>query len=510
MKSELLKSNYFLYFLFCLASLFFVFNPAKFPADDGFFYPQIAYNIVHGKGSYFNDLYLTNGYHPLWMLVCVLAEFINPFTKQDVVFIIWICQVAFVVLSFKKLDLFFADNIVGKTMGFFCISILFFSLGTLYLIEAHLNIFCICLLIWFLAKQKTNDWLFGLLFSLVFLSRLDNVFLLAFLALYYLIQRKWDYRVVLKSAVVILCICGAYLLSNLYWFGSVVPISGRIKSSFPNLQPSISLSVISQFFLGINMIWIVFLIVIKNIQFRSLKLFFAFGSLFQILYNIGFQSQIGQWYYVAQTIVLILLIGDLVFLLIKHRNPDYFLYPALALGILLSCGIGYFKMSSNFSLQFTLMDENSKISGRSQDEVKVFAEHIKNTLPPNARIFSYDFPGKFAFYSDMNVIPADGLVANKSFFDDIALLPFDKFLEKNNIRYINLPSAFIRNDDYSFIGIFVKVRNEKPTYFIKNAMTKKIEDTLNLENETILKSYSNPIKTWQKDYDSVSIYQHIY
>ena len=41
-------------------------------------------------------------------------------------------------------------------------------------------------------------------------------------------------------------------------------------------------------------------------------------------------------------------------------------------------------------------------------------------------------------------------------------------------------------------------------------MTKKIEDTLNLENETILKSYSNPIKTWQKDYDSVSIYQHIY
>ncbi|WDF47901.1 hypothetical protein PQ459_05325 [Chryseobacterium sp. KACC 21268] len=507
MNLKFLQENGILYFFFCLAAVFFLFNPAKFPSDDGFFYPQIAFNIVHGKGSYFNDLYLTNGYHPLWMICCILAESLNPFSKQDVVYILWAIQVIYVLLSFRKLEIFFKDNLLGKIFSYFCISILFFSFGTLYLIEAHLNLFCFCLILWFLAKQKNNDWLFGVLFSLVFLSRLDNVFLLAPLGIYYLIYRKWDYKVILKSGIVILLICGAYLLSNFYWFGSLVPISGRIKSSFPNFQPHIFLSIISKFFLGINLISVLILILFKKVDFRSLKLFFAIGSLIQILYNIGFQSQIGQWYYVAQTLVLIFLVGDLISFLIKNRNSNYLVYPALILGILISCGIGYFKMSSNFSLQFTLMDENSEISDRNQDEVKVFAENIKKTLPENSRIFTYDFPGKFAFYSDMNIIPADGLVGNKMFFDDISTLKFNQFLRKNNINYVNLPSAFIKDDDYSFIGIFVKVRNGKPTYFIKNSMTKEKVDSLDLNNYKIIETYKNPIKTWQKEYDSITIYQ---
>ena len=507
MDLKFLNKENFLYLFLFLPSFFFLFNPAKFPADDGFFYPQIAYNIAHGKGSYFNDLYLTNGYHPLWMIVCVVADSLNPFSKQNVVYILWAIQLAFVLLSFKKLEIFFNYNLAGKTIGFFFITILFFSLGTFYLIEAHLNLFCFCLLLWFLAKQKSNDWLFGLLFSLVFLSRLDNVFLLGFLGLFYLIQRKWDYKVFIKSGVVILLICGAYLLSNLYWFGSLVPISGRIKSSFPHLQLNITLSIISRFFLITNIIAILFLTFVKTINLRLLKLFFALGSLFQILYNISFQSQIGQWYYIAQIIVLVLLIGDIIFLFFKNKTSSHLFYAIIIVFGMISCGVGYLKMQSNFSLQFTLLDKDAAISKRNQDEVKVFAEYIKKTLPPNSRIFTYDFPGKFAFYSDMNIIPADGLVANRKFFDQISTLKFDHFLRKNNINYVNLPSAFIKDDDYTFIGIFVKVRNGKPAYFIKNSMTKKIEDTLNLENYKIIKSYKNPIKTWQKDYDSITIYQ---
>lgn len=37
--------------------------------DDGFYYFQIARNIVDGLGSTFDGVYPTNGYHPLWMLV---------------------------------------------------------------------------------------------------------------------------------------------------------------------------------------------------------------------------------------------------------------------------------------------------------------------------------------------------------------------------------------------------------------------------------------------------------
>ena len=498
-----------LYIAGCICALFFLLAPAKFPADDGFFYPQIAYHIVHGNGSYFNNLYLTNGYHPLWMLVCVFAELINPFGKEAVVYILWCFQLFFIIASLSKLRVFFLDNLAGKILGFFLISILFFSLGTLYLTEAHINLLCFTLLIYFLALRKNNDWVFGILFSLVFLSRLDNVFPLIFLGLYYIIQRKWDYRVVLKSGFVILILCGSYLLSNIHWFGALVPISGRVKSSFPHIQSPFFIGTISKFFLAINIIALLIFISIKKIRYRNLKIYVSLGSLVQLVYNILFQSQLGQWYYVLQVIVMILILGDLISIILRSKSNNIRLsYALILMGIFVSCTVGYLKMSSNFSLQFVLLDKDSDISRRSEDEVRAFAEDLKNTLPAETRMFTYDFPGKLAFYSGLNIIPADGLVANKAFFDDISSLSFDQYLKKNNIAYINLPSAFRTKGECSFIGISTYT-SDKTTYMVKNSLTKKIQDTIDLRHFVKINSYKNPIKTWQKEYDSVTIYKII-
>ncbi|WP_374444060.1 hypothetical protein [Epilithonimonas sp.] len=493
------------YCLICISSIFFLFNPANFPADDGFFYPQIAYNIVNGKGSFFNDLYLTNGYHPLWMVFCCIAELLNPFGKQEVVYILWLFQTVFVIFSLSFLNIFFKNNKEGEIIGFFFIITLYFSLGTLYLTEAHLNLFCFSILIYFLASKINNDWLFGLLFSLVFLSRLDNIFPLFFLSLYYFYYRKYNYLTLFRSGIVIFFICGSYLFSNYLFFGALVPISGRIKSSFPYFQTYIFLTLISQFFLVCNIIALLILFFFKTIQYRNLKIFIAVGSVVQLLYNVVFQSQIGQWYYVIQIIVIVILIGDIVFLVLKkHSKKKWLNYILIVSGIIISCSIGYMKKSSNFSLQFTLLDKNSHISERKENEVKVFSQKIKKTLPANSRIFIYDFPGKFAFYSDMQVIPADGLVGNQNFFSEITNSKFTDYMKRNNIQYLILPSYFhSNNEDYNFIGI--KVNRNK--YYIKNTLTKKIAGEINLNDFRLIKNFSNPIKIWQKDYDSVSVYK---
>jgi hypothetical protein len=52
-------------------------RPENFIVDDGYFYPQIARHIVHGAGSTFNGIMPTNGYHPLWMGICVIAAWIT-------------------------------------------------------------------------------------------------------------------------------------------------------------------------------------------------------------------------------------------------------------------------------------------------------------------------------------------------------------------------------------------------------------------------------------------------
>src|SRR5512145_2884009 len=42
-----------------------------FVRDDAYYYFKVAQNIAEGHGSTFDGINLTNGYHPLWMLICV-------------------------------------------------------------------------------------------------------------------------------------------------------------------------------------------------------------------------------------------------------------------------------------------------------------------------------------------------------------------------------------------------------------------------------------------------------
>jgi hypothetical protein len=42
-----------------------------FKTDDAFYYFTTARNIAEGRGITFDGLSTTNGFHPLWMAICV-------------------------------------------------------------------------------------------------------------------------------------------------------------------------------------------------------------------------------------------------------------------------------------------------------------------------------------------------------------------------------------------------------------------------------------------------------
>src|SRR5512143_1057888 len=42
-----------------------------FIRDDAYYYFKVAQNISEGHGSTFDGVNPTNGYHPLWMLICI-------------------------------------------------------------------------------------------------------------------------------------------------------------------------------------------------------------------------------------------------------------------------------------------------------------------------------------------------------------------------------------------------------------------------------------------------------
>src|SRR6185312_1036654 len=72
--SELVRSPLWLRIFFAVLTaayaLVFIRQPSPFFADDSFFYLQVGRNFALGHGSTFNRLMQTNGYHPIWMLLC--------------------------------------------------------------------------------------------------------------------------------------------------------------------------------------------------------------------------------------------------------------------------------------------------------------------------------------------------------------------------------------------------------------------------------------------------------
>src|SRR5512142_1946087 len=62
---------------FLSATLYAAFSDAYnlpnrwFIRDDAYYYFKVAQNITEGRGSTFDGIHPTNGYHPLWMLICI-------------------------------------------------------------------------------------------------------------------------------------------------------------------------------------------------------------------------------------------------------------------------------------------------------------------------------------------------------------------------------------------------------------------------------------------------------
>lgn len=53
-----------------------------FTRDDAYYYFKVAQNITEGKGSTFDGINPSNGYHPLWMMICIPVFF---FARYDLI-----------------------------------------------------------------------------------------------------------------------------------------------------------------------------------------------------------------------------------------------------------------------------------------------------------------------------------------------------------------------------------------------------------------------------------------
>ncbi len=161
-----------------------------FIRDDAYYYYKIAQNISEGHGSTFDGINQTNGYHPLWLLICIpifsLARFDPILPLRVLILVTGIIHVATTLLLYRLVSgtiSRFAGMLAAIYWAFESYILVFlYKTG----VESTIGLFFIVLLLYQLYKfektWRTNKTditqiaTLGLAAALVTFGRLDLIF----------------------------------------------------------------------------------------------------------------------------------------------------------------------------------------------------------------------------------------------------------------------------------------------------------------------------------------------
>ena len=202
-------------------------------ADDGDYYLIVARNIARTGISTFDGFTLTNGYQPLytWLLALVFLVF-----RATPLLMVLLGG----VLGTLSFALLIARSPIRTPLGIALSMMIFIKLAAAFSLsgmETGLEFACASLLIFTICGASEDVKLpFGILLprgvsvgvalTLAVLSRIDAAVFLLPVVFFSPLQRKTR-----ATALIIAAIAGAiYLTYNLSFFGTMLPISGAVKS----------------------------------------------------------------------------------------------------------------------------------------------------------------------------------------------------------------------------------------------------------------------------------------
>ena len=418
------SSRFSLLFVLLYTTIFIVIQAvdvSRFIADDSYFYMTIARNIaLHGQQT-FSGTMPTNGAHPLWLYLLSASNWvfslINPaWLNQPYVTVIvsWALIYAAAVIGWRSAKAWGLHLLLFPALpiGFVCA---FNLVGS----EAYLYYCCLSLLC-LLSSSANKNWIYaaatGLAAAAVFLARLDSVFFVfAFLCWQWTVytNKRWASLMLVMAGLPITI----YLLSNLYFFNGIVPVSGWLKSTFP--MPDLKgfgYARLGTEFLGYNLIFGIFPLLGATLLLPWLKkrlespkhIFYILwiGSLMHFGYQSLFtRSGSWLWYYILPVQLGALALALSAKYLLKPPRQSQVVLLVSSLAICLTAG-------------YALRTAFRPITWEEQG-TRMLTYLAENKIT-DAVVIVGDSPGETAFYSSNNhVIALDMLTANRSFIEEM-------------------------------------------------------------------------------------------
>lgn len=226
--------------------------------DDAFYYFTIGRNIADGAGSTFDGMNTTNGYHPLWMLVCISAFGVGLDGTAAIIALLllqlllwagalWVLGDALVSMidGWRRFD-GRTDAPAAGRRGTAVVAVLWFLIGANpYILKLFVNgmetglAVLIGALLLVLALRTEGDLLArprpaAALMAALFLTRTDAAMLVGAAIVYSTLVRRRVDRTAIAVTGSLGAVVGLYLLSNLALVGHPLQISGVTKRVDPD------------------------------------------------------------------------------------------------------------------------------------------------------------------------------------------------------------------------------------------------------------------------------------
>jgi len=368
-------------------------------------------------GSTFNTLMPTNGYHPLWMLLCAAVYKVLPSRIPGM------HGDAVLTSVLDGLMLWTVRQLLKQVAGdlwvlAFAVLIPFSFLSQLGTEGALSGFFLALIMLHAYAMVRSQSFrttmLFNLEAALAVLSRLDNIFIIGFVwaAVWIELTRRGERsgrRLQLAMLPIYAVLWGAYLGSNWIYFHTIQPISGLLKS-----KSAVTHALKDHFphtaLFAMALILVCFTVVAlrkRDVFFRVVEVPFFLGVIVHGTYIVLRMSSETRWtwYYTSWILLGAVLLARAGSVVLAPRL--WLVTPTAAVLVLLLAG-GWVQLSYKRSyLGPSLRPPQSLIDAVS-----------RNIGIHNA--FVVDEPGYLAYFTDLKIIPLDGLMGDVAFQHDLA------------------------------------------------------------------------------------------
>lgn len=467
--------------------------------DDSYYYFQTAKNFVNFHKMTFDQLTITNGFHPLWMWILIFVNFflnlfgikLNTFNTTLAVLVISNILLVLTLIKIFQNKLTHKINTFSKVLIstiIYFIMFPFFNNG----METGLSIYLfICFINIIFNNYKTNKWNFKLICKLILittlliLSRLDSIFFVLLIIIFEILRKKskivFAYFICIFLVIVALTIQKIIIHTN-----SIIPVSTIIKHfwgemEFQSFSNSRTLG-ISNFmkifsYLKWNFNKAVYMysdIPLSIYTFFNPRYGFASSSIFVKPYisyvsiicitMIMFNSLIHVYKksgFLEMLLLLLFIVGSFVLLYasfyknLQARTFNWYLGFAT---VIFSFLLILFLQKLNWIILvtciiFLTISQVKFLSSKPSDYAILYKNASDFLISANYHSAGTWAAGHIGYFSNGKVVNLEGLMGDENMFKLNQINKIDDFILKNNLEYIiyndKIPQTIVNEDDFT-------------------------------------------------------------